>query len=348
MKLLIFIVMCGWLAAMRKLCFCKQSLPEPPYTFSKDWSYRLKGILALFILIHHVSTRYGGWWNKGEYPLSGWVMGQFGPWGELVVGLFFFISGYGLLKSYKNNGETYISNFLSKRFLKILIPYVLITIITQVVLVIAKDGYNPWQILMDTYPRGFGVLLWFPMALLLFYLAFYFSFKYIRGIPKAITAVTLFVIALSIYYYCIGRGDWWYKSNLCFPIGLWYANYENTITKVYAKHPKIWLTIFTAIVLGLVQLVRKSNEGYIILRFIIPILPLFIVYVSYFFKSGRNIVSDFFGKISYEMFLMQFVFLETLPHIHPALYCVVLVLCTIGGAYVMQIIDNKTYNFLQR
>lgn len=317
MKLLTLIVICGWLAAMWKLLLCKE-LPKLPCSFSKDWSYRLKGLLAMIIIIHHVSTRYIGWWSIEEYPLSYSIISKFIPLGEIVVGLFFFISGYGLLKSYKRYGDNYISTFLSKRFLKIFIPFVIIEFATQFILVIFKDGYSPWQILIDAYPhRGFGFILWFPIALSLFYLAFYFCFKYIHLIHRAIAVVTLIVVILSVYYYFIGRGDWWWKSNLCFPIGLWYAYYEHIFTRRMALRPKLWITLLALMVVGLAQLTQKTSYAFISLRTIILLFPFFVVMVSYYVKSGRNRVSDFLGNISWEMFLTQFVFLELLPHTPP-------------------------------
>ena len=333
---------------MWKLSFCKQSISEPPYAFSTDWSYRLKGLLALIILIHHVSTRYAGWWNPDDYPVSYWIIAQFIPWGEIVVGLFFFMSGYGLLTSYRRKGDAYISSFLSNRLTKILIPFVLIEFITQVVLVWTKDGYDPWQLLVDIYPQGLGFLLWFPIALTLFYLAFYYSFKYIPSVPKAMTAVTVVVVLISLYYYFIGRGDWWWKSNLCFPIGLWYAYGENKITKKLAQYPKTWITLMTIALLGLAQLTRRTDYDFITLRLIIYVFPLFLVWVTYYIKSGRNRVSDFLGKISWEMFLVQFVFLETLTHTAPYIYCITLTLCVICGAWIMQQIDDKIYKLIQR
>lgn len=348
MKLLILIVVCGWLAAMWKLCFCKQSLNVPPYTFSKDWSYRLKGVLALIIIIHHVSTRFrfSGWWNPEEYPLSYKVISQFLPWGEIVVGLFFFISGYGLLISYKRSGDAYISSFLSKRLTKILIPYVLIELVTQVALVLTKEGYSPWQLLINTYPRGFGFLLWFPIALLLFYLAFYFSFKYMKRIPQSLTLVTVVVVLISLFWYLVGRGEWWWKSNLCFPIGLWYGYCECKITKKMALHPKLWLTLLAMIIIGLARLTRHTHYAFIPLRLIILVFPFFLVCVTYYIKAGRNRVSDFLGKISYEMFLIQFLFLETLTHTPPLIYCTTLVICVLCGASVMQLIDERIYKLL--
>ena len=335
--------------AMWKLLLCKEELPKSPYAFSKDWSYRLKGVLAIIIIIHHVSTRYSSWWGIEEYPLSYSIISKFIPWGEIVVGLFFFISGYGLIKSYQRYGDDYISSFMSKRFFKIFIPFVIIEFITQILLVTFKDGYSPWQILIDAYPqRGFGFILWFPIALSLFYLAFYFCFKYIRITHIAIAAVTLIVVVLSLYYYFIGRGDWWWKSNLCFPIGLWYAYYEHKFTKWIALRPKLWITLLALIVIGLAQLTRKTSYAFITLRTIILLFPFFVVMVSYYVKSGRNKVSNFLGNISWEMFLTQFVFLELLSHIPPMLYCIMLIMCVLCASVIMNIIDNKILKILQR
>lgn len=75
-----------------------------------------RGILALLIVFAHVSHDY-------NFPLSS----EGKPYGMVCVGLFFFFSGYGLMKQYIVRRETYLECFLLKRLKKLLPSFFIIT-----------------------------------------------------------------------------------------------------------------------------------------------------------------------------------------------------------------------------
>jgi RHS repeat-associated protein len=72
--------------------------------FSKDRITPFRGILALFIILHHI-------YLYGHYP----ALSEFKSWGAIAVSIFLFVSGYGLNKSYLLKGTAYLSDFLKKR-----------------------------------------------------------------------------------------------------------------------------------------------------------------------------------------------------------------------------------------
>lgn len=74
--------------------------------FIKEKTIPLKGLLAILIVIHHLSLYID---HKALYP--------FQCWGAPIVSLFFFVSGYGLMKSYMKNGKVYLLQFIANRVL---------------------------------------------------------------------------------------------------------------------------------------------------------------------------------------------------------------------------------------
>lgn len=78
-----------------------------------------RGILALLIVFAHVSHDY-------SFPLS--PEGK--PYGITVVGLFFFFSGYGLMKQYAIKGNVYCNGFLIKRTKKLLPSFLIISVLS--------------------------------------------------------------------------------------------------------------------------------------------------------------------------------------------------------------------------
>lgn len=78
----------------------------------------IRGILALLIICDHIGFEFF------DTPMSLFVL--FGP---LVVSLFFFFSGYGLMTSYMRKGPDYLKGFFVKRFGKLVPQFVLLSII---------------------------------------------------------------------------------------------------------------------------------------------------------------------------------------------------------------------------
>lgn len=105
----------------------------PKGNFNEDFlslkvSKGIQGFWAVCIIAHHFVQPfvYSG---QGAGALS-----IFALIGFLFVGVFFFFSGYGLFKSYKNK-PNYLNGFLRKRIPVVLVPlYVVNTILTAIVL----------------------------------------------------------------------------------------------------------------------------------------------------------------------------------------------------------------------
>lgn len=70
------------------------------------------------IVFHHVCKHY-------VFPMSS----EGGAYGIIVVGLFFFFSGYGLVKQCILKGESHCNGFILKRAKKLLPSFFIITIL---------------------------------------------------------------------------------------------------------------------------------------------------------------------------------------------------------------------------
>lgn len=81
------------------------------YCFDVRRTNSLRGVLAILIILHHLSS-------KIDILFLKW----FHDFGAPIVSMFFFVSGYGLIKSYLKKGTAYIDGFLAKRLGKILPP----------------------------------------------------------------------------------------------------------------------------------------------------------------------------------------------------------------------------------
>ena len=150
----------------------------------------LKGILAIGIILHHLS----------QEVTTGDVFTNFAYMGSYIVSIFFFLSGYGLYVQ-NSKSKTYLDNFFRKRLLKILVPFISIWMIY----LIYRIGVNKESINFDYFIKLFTVGKtviyngWFIDVIILIYILFYLSFKFVENKRVAIIINSIFII---IYYHC--------------------------------------------------------------------------------------------------------------------------------------------------
>jgi len=118
----VFIILIIGLAVLLFTC-CKvsprQQWQDDP--LSLDTSKAVKGFAALYIVFGHIAQAL-----KGEND----ILYFFTETGVLFVGMFFFLSGYGLYTNLKTK-ENYLKGFLKKRLITVLVPfYVCILVFT--------------------------------------------------------------------------------------------------------------------------------------------------------------------------------------------------------------------------
>lgn len=88
----------------------------------KDSADCMKGVAAILIVFSHAHY---------YIPNLG-VLKIFKPFGYIGVSLFFFCSGYGVMKKYSLDSR-YMDGFLQKRFKGVYLPYIVTTVLWFVV-----------------------------------------------------------------------------------------------------------------------------------------------------------------------------------------------------------------------
>lgn len=102
--------------------------------FSVEATLELRGVLALGIVMHHISLRVV------QAAPTIWGISQFEFWGAPIVAVFFFLSGYGLMKSLQVKGTAYLNGFLRKRLTKVALPLFLCSLVYSVVNICILGG----------------------------------------------------------------------------------------------------------------------------------------------------------------------------------------------------------------
>lgn len=250
----------------------------------------LQGFAALGVLLHHISQEY---FFQEEGVLSAFVNA-----GVYFVAIFFFCSGYGLIKSLDTK-KNYLRGFLKKRVVKsLVIPFYVNAVIYGVLMFIVKWPVEPLQ--WVTNFAGITMMnryAWFPIVLILLYIVFYIHFRNIKNRNIGFIIIGVFIIGLGIHTCICGHvawwagpdnwwmddnfwetdfkwwmdeqifwfnGEWWANSAPAFLTGLIFANYEKKIVAFFKKKYILKLHILAVITVLLYMLNEygQSEFGY--------------------------------------------------------------------------------------
>lgn len=269
-----------------------------------------KGIAAIYIVLHHLSQHVD---RPSIFLIMGYV-------GFILVAVFYFISGYGLMYGLRNK-DNYLQGFLKKRVVSVILPYWLVNTAFIIVRLMQGEGFTPQDIILSFL--GFDTIIgtWFVTSILIMYLLFWAVFTISQKIGRSLnTGLALLTVAVLIYCvccYCFGLHTSWTASVGAFLFGCCFLKIKEPLEVWLRKHwlLKILIATFTFGILFVGRLalahIGIDNELlHFILRNVISVS--FIVFILCLTQKieflGRIFGSA--GKISYELYIVHWALLS--------------------------------------
>lgn len=333
-------------------------------TLPKEFSVALKGALSLFIVGTHISSLC----EPHEALLWMRVCNLLTP---LALVFFFFLSGYGLmtqlrlrtLRTPTTSPATLWAGWLPRRLWGLLKPFLFFYPLAVLFLFIGfgfdhipqalaqlKVNFIIWKVGIP----GPLFVAWYLLELMVLYVFFYFSFRYVRRWGRAVLVLVGLTLLLILVAWQVGFGYYWLRYPLSFSVGVAYAIYERSIYKRVKAFRLISLT-FTLLLGGiyiwsvqtfpnqLVVLILTSHLAYFALPVMLTALSKALGATDLFMRRAHGPVGSalmWLGGISLETYLlhMSFVNFFRSPVIYiqsPLLYLVVVYTATIFGAYLI-------------
>ena len=155
--------------------------------FDPKQTKNFKGFLSIGIILHHLGymVKYSA---KSKYAIPKYYIGY--P----MVGIFFFYSGFGVMKNFLNK-KNYLKGFLKRRLIITLIPFYLINTLYGILFYNTRNKYfyqhNPLCVIKKNkipkyilttflgytpaYESG-----WYCISISLLYIVFYITFRFIK------------------------------------------------------------------------------------------------------------------------------------------------------------------------
>lgn len=215
--------------------------PSDSTGFTIDNTLPLRGLLAVLIIVHHTSQRLtyisiDTSWCRYLY--------QFNTWGYLIVSVFFFLTGYGLMKSYMKKKEIYLADFIRKRITKIITPFAISIIIYNVANAIVSGNvinisFEAWKQDCPLLPNS-----WYVMAIIIFYMAFYIFAKTVRQEWRIILCLFLFTLIYMSVLSFLGFKRYWWFTTPCISLGMIIAYKESFLSSLFKKRNYVFVVCY--------------------------------------------------------------------------------------------------------
>ncbi|HNY21059.1 MAG TPA: acyltransferase family protein [Treponemataceae bacterium] len=240
----------------------------------------LQGVCAICVMLHHISQTTA-FREAGELTL-------FPEIGFLFVGVFFFCSGFGLIKSLKTK-PGYLASFARKRLPTVLIPFYTMTAAFAAYYVATGVAMPPerWAL------SAIGLVLmniqaWYIVVISLLYVAFYLIFSRVKSERLAFGIMGLFVLAQIALFPFWGhiawwagdpgwwrsptgyataawwmqpatlwfQGEWWVNSTILFFFGMLFARFERPVVEWMRRRYWLKLAVAAAAFVGFYSLAK--------------------------------------------------------------------------------------------
>ncbi|WP_022931740.1 acyltransferase family protein [Treponema bryantii] len=233
---------------------------------SLDSFMSLRGFAAIGVILHHISQEQA-FQMANHYGTKPGELSIFVNAGYLFVAIFFFCSGFGLIKSLETKPD-YFNGFMKKRVVKTLvIPYYVSILIYGILRFATGERFAPVQ--WVTHILGFTMMneyAWYPIIAAILYTAFYLIFKNIKNRRISYLLMALVIVLLGMIFCVNGHftwwagpknwwlgasplhekwwaqqkvfwisGEWWINSCPAFFIGMLFAQFEDQIRSWFKK-----------------------------------------------------------------------------------------------------------------
>lgn len=257
---------------------CKVAILTLMPVINIQTSNALRGIAILLVMLNHIIGKTGG---------AGTLYGAMG------VALFFFLSGYGLQKSFDTKGR---SGYWRKKMKRVWFPYVFLSVPIAIV-----QRQEIATILLDvTLLQPYYIYGWYLTALLVCYVAFY-VFSFLCKYGKPIFIIYWFLFAIAVYLF----GNDLSKANgLIFGFGVYCARYGLTC---WENPKKGWFLVSLCISCVLFTYLLMSGEPlyWVTRNHIIQVLFAVVMIILCFRYSLHSSFLSWIGVISYELYIIH-------------------------------------------
>lgn len=278
--------------------------------FHKDYMDKtsadaVKGFFAVVILYSHM----GKYLSFSNSFIDILFEGFLTYLGQLMVVMYFFYSGYGLMESLRNK-PNYQKTFFKSRFLKILLHFdiaVVLYILLQSILGVQFATHIYIMSLIGW--ESVGNSNWFIFDILIFYIFFWLAvtcsnivkIKFLSKYVIVFTIVAVLCVFLWFFLFVSKGQKWWVDSIFTFPLGIAYSLLKEEIDIIMNK-----TSVYYSVILGGITLfvIWHYYQNVDVLGISSCLFALIVAFLSMKMKIG-NVILLWLGKQAFAIYILQ-------------------------------------------
>lgn len=261
----------------------------------------IKGIFAVVILFSHMRGYIiadGSLYDRGYEFILNWI-------GQLMVAIFFFYSGFGIIESLKVK-DKYVQTFFRKRILKTLVHFDVAVFLFLVLSLIVGQYYSASEYLFSWIGwTSIGNSNWFIFDILILYSITWIVIKVknLNHFQIAVIVMLLTVLLWGGILKCRTSSPWWVDTLLTYPAGMFFSVFRNRIEKFISNNKYYWLLFFAiAIVFFLLKLKYKVGSD---IYGVCSCLFSFLIVLSSAKLKVDNVILQWLGRNSFAIYVIQ-------------------------------------------
>ena len=310
----------------------------------KKYTNTIKGIFLSFVFISHFIS-YKPVFQDNFIDMTGIIFIK--GFGQLMVTLFLFYSGYGVMESIKKKGDVYINNFPKKRILTTIIHFdfaVLIYMIISLCFRMSEFSLNKLILSLIGWD-GFGNSNWYIFTILIMYSITFIFVKIFKNRKARVISIFLATIVYTIIMGYL-KEKYWYNTAFCFTLGIFISAYKDEIEN-WIKG-KEWVLLFLFIVFFIIS---YSLPEYKVWYYICTIAFTFAIVVLTRKIRINNFILEWIGKNLFPLYMFQRIPMMLLIKIefmknNTYLYFVLSLMATITITFIYNaliLLENKMF-----
>ena len=273
----------------------------------------IKGIFVWMIIFSHIKSYY----NK-RYKYKYKYMRIIRYFGQKMVSLFLFYSGYGINESIKKKGIIYVKT-LPKKGMILFIKFQLILFIFFLNNLILGIKINiKTYFLSMIFKSNIGNSNWFAFTIINLYFFSYISFTFIKNkkyiiIGLFINNIICFIYIYFVFNYFYQKKTYSVDNILCFLMGQYYSLLKNSLDKILMKNDIFYFGNTSIFILIYYYFYNKKRKNLLLISLTNTIFSLIIIIISMKIKF-KNEFLNLLNSHSFSIYLLQRVVMKFIFH----------------------------------
>ena len=222
----------------------------------------IKGIFVILVLLSHGSS-YLNLTGVLDTPYKSLQSHL----GQMVVSMFLFYSGFGMIKSIMKKRFGYIKTLPVKRFLIVVLNFDIAVILFEIMNIFLKI-YFDWKTILLSFTGwvGIGNSNWYMFDIFVLYILLFVSFYFLKWFDKEFSLYigmlifTILSIAFVYWVIKVGQPAWFYNTIILFALGGWFALFQEQIECIVMKNDYVYIVL--GAIMAVLYWISFKNRNY--------------------------------------------------------------------------------------